>query len=251
MTKEFREGERDERPKGERDELEELRGHIKARREEAGKEGAESRSRATEEGDPADRPGGKDSAHPESAEGSSERAAENHAEQPEVKNEINEGDARQLETKDERGRDEELGRLRERVKERHESEADEEKHEVDQEKGNPGNGPVEERAQDDVREEPKALTEQLSRESEAPQNPELKGRGERAEENPTNPVLGEVDREGQPPVQEAELDRPLPTQNPAAQPDMVSESNYGGRTATRWRSCESAASRNRSSPQTW
>src|SRR5436190_14331702 len=86
MTKEFREGERDERPEGQPDDLEELRGHIKARREEAGKEGDEGQSRATEDDNPADRLGEKDSPQPESPRGSSERSQENHTEQPKEEN---------------------------------------------------------------------------------------------------------------------------------------------------------------------
>src|SRR2546422_2927285 len=224
MTKEFREGERDKRPEEKTDEFEELRDRIKERYKESSKEGVEDRSRVSKDDDPVDHTREKVSAHPDSAEGSSETAAENHAEQPEVKNKIKQGDVGQLEAKDEGGRDEELGRLKEQVKERHESEADEEKHDVDQETGILGNGPVEEPSQEDVREEPKALSERLSRESEAPQNPEPKGRGDRVEENPTNPVLGDDDREGQPPVQDVELDRPLPKQNPSAQPDVIDES---------------------------
>src|SRR5712691_5880001 len=135
MTKEFSEGERDERPEGQPDELEELRGHIKARREESGKEGNEGQSRATEDDDSADRPGEKDSARPESARDSSQRSRENHTEQPKEENEVKEGDAGRLEANYEGGRDEELGRLRERVRERREGEADEEKHDLDHERG--------------------------------------------------------------------------------------------------------------------
>jgi len=106
----------------------------------------------------------------ESAEGSSKRAWGNYAEQPE-ENEVKEGGARKLEAKDEGGWDEEFERLWERIKERLESQAAEEKHDLDQQGRNPGNGPVE-RAQDEVRGEPEKLRERLSRESEAPEQPE-------------------------------------------------------------------------------
>src|SRR2546427_9553309 len=120
----------------------------------------------------AGRPHEKESAQrEESAEGSSKRARGNHTEQPE-ENEVKEGDGRQLEANNEGGRDEEFERLWERIKERLESHVAEEKHDLDQEGRNPGGGPVEERAQDDVKEEPKTLGERLSRESEAPEQPE-------------------------------------------------------------------------------
>src|SRR3989454_2791315 len=122
--------------------------------------------------EPAGRPHGKESAQrEESAEGSSKRARGNRAEQPE-ENEVKEGDARQLEANNEGGRDEEFERLWERIKERLESHAAEEKHDLDQEGRNPGSGPIEERAQYDVKEEPKTLGERPSRESEAPEQPE-------------------------------------------------------------------------------
>src|SRR2546428_5603254 len=114
----------------------------------------------------AGRPHEKESAQSEeSAEGSSKRARGNRAEQPE-ENEVKEGDARKLEANDEGGRDEEFERLWERIKERLESHAAEEKHDLDQEGRNPGGGPLEEREQDDVKEAPKALNERLRRESE-------------------------------------------------------------------------------------
>ncbi|TLX97726.1 MAG: hypothetical protein E6K96_02395 [Thaumarchaeota archaeon] len=132
MTKEFGEGERDERPEGQADELEELRGHIKAQRDEAGKEGDEGQSRATEDGDSASRPTENDSVQPESAEDLSKRSQENNTEQPKEENEVEQGDAGRPEAKDEGGRDEELERLRDRVKERHESEASEERRDPEQ-----------------------------------------------------------------------------------------------------------------------
>ena len=120
----------------------------------------------------AGRPHEKESAQrEESAEGSSKRARGNHTEQPE-ENEVKEDGAGRLEANNEGGRDEEFERLWERIKERLESHAAEEKHDLDQEGRNPGSGPVEERAQYDVKEEPKTLGERLSRESEAPEQPE-------------------------------------------------------------------------------
>src|SRR5207247_1559548 len=76
-----------------------------------------------------------------------------------------------------------------------EREADEEKHDVDRERGNAGKGPLEEREQDDVKEAPKTLNERPSRESEAVQNPELDGPSARIGENRTDPV-GENESQG-------------------------------------------------------
>ena len=138
--------------------------------------------------DSAGRPHEKDSAQSEnSAEDSSKSAQGNHAEQPD-ENEVEEGDARKLETNNEGGRDEEFERLWERIKKRLESQAADERHGLDQERRNSGNGPPEERTPDDVRGEPKAPSERLSREPETGQNPESGGRGERVEGNRTDKV---------------------------------------------------------------
>src|SRR5438445_6551548 len=113
--------------------------------------------------EPAGRPHGKESAQrEESAEGTNKRARGNRAEQPE-ENEVKEGDARKLEANNEGGRDEEFERLWERIRERLESQAVEEKHDLDQERRNAGNGPVEERAGDDGRGEPRTRAERPSR----------------------------------------------------------------------------------------
>ncbi len=141
------------------------------------------------------RPHEKESAQSEeSAESSSERARGNHAEHPDD-NEVKEGDAGRLEADNEGGRDEEFERLWERIKKRLESQAADERHGLDQERRNSGNGPPEERTPDDIKEEPKAPSEQLSRESEAVQNPELDGPSARIGENRTDPV-GENESQG-------------------------------------------------------
>ncbi len=123
----------------------------------------------------------------ESVEDSSKSAQGSHAEQHD-ENGVEEGDARKLEANNEGRRDEEFERLWERIKKRLESLGVDERYDLDQEKRNPGEGPLEARAKDDAKEEPRAPNEWLGRESEAAQNPDLDGRGEGAEENRTDSV---------------------------------------------------------------